>query len=367
MIEYKKFEPYIGEPDKERLLAAIRREPVDRVPNIDNLIEEKHVEKILGKHAGNTLAYGGNPAKGIQAEEIRPMYPDDFLDLCYVIGQDVIFFDAGMWTPFKRKNSEGKLVQVADKSIKNRKDFQKVILDPRPQLHNAIKYLKEYKEAVRKRDSKIGVGASYGCMMQTLYEFIVGMNDFMMMCYEDRGLVEDMLEISTDHFARITEILVKSGVDFIFIGDDVAFKTGLFLPPKLMKEIWVPRMARIMEPAAEAGVAIIFHSDGKIDELVEDLIHMGVDCINPLDPYGIDYRDYKKRFGSRVALCGNIDIEFPLAKGTPEDVEKDVIEHMEVLKPGFGYISDSSHSIVDYIPHQNYIAYINSVHKYGKY
>jgi len=94
---------------------------------------------------------------------------------------------------------------------------------------------------------------------------------------------------------------------------------------------------------------------------------MGVNCINPLDPYCIDYRDYKKRYGKRIALCGNIDIEFPLSKGTPEDVEKDVKEHMDVLKPGYGYVSNSSHSIVNYIPHENYIAYINSVHKYGKY
>jgi len=48
-------------------------------------------------------------------------------------------------------------------------------------------------------------------------------------------------------------------------------------------------------------------------------------------------------------------------------VEKDVKEHMDVLKPGYGYVSNSSHSIVNYIPHENYIAYINSVHKYGKY
>ncbi len=367
MIEYKQFEPYIGEPDKERLIAALKREPVDRVPNFDNLIEDKHVQKILGRYAGNTMSYGGDPAKGADAAAGRPMYPDDFIDLCNIIGQDVIFFDAGMWTPFKKHNQQGELVQVADKSVKDRKDFKKVVLDPDSQLENAKKYLAEYQEAVKKRKSRVGVSATYGCIMQTLYEFVVGMNDFMMMCYEDRTLVEEMLEISAVHFTDITEILVDQGADFIFIGDDVAFKTGLFLPPKLMREIWVPRMARIMAPAANAGVPILFHSDGKIDDIIEDLIEMGVDCINPLDPYGIDYRDYKKRFGSRLALCGNIDIEFPLAKGTPEDIEKDVIEHMKVLKPGYGYISDSSHSIVNYIPHQNYIAYINAVHKHGVY
>jgi uroporphyrinogen decarboxylase len=367
LIEYKKFEPYVGEPDKERLRAAIKMEPVDRVPNLDNLIEDRHVEKILGRYAGNTLAYEGDPAKGAGHEAVRPMYPDDFIDLCNVIGQDIIIFDAGIWTPFKKNGEDGNLIQVSDKSIKNRKDFELLTFDSKTQIDNAIKYTREYKNAVEAKKSKVGVVGCYGCILQTLYEFVVGMNDFMMMCYEDEELVDDMLEVSTEHFVKITKTLVKEKVDFIFLADDVAFKTGLFLPPKIMKKIWVPRMARIAEPAVNASIPIIFHSDGKIDDIVEDLIEMGVDCINPLDPYGIDYRDYKKRFGSRVALCGNIDIEFPLSKGTPEDVERDVAEHMNILKPGYGYVSDSSHSIVNYIPHENYIAYINSVHKYGVY
>ncbi|MHB9128825.1 MAG: uroporphyrinogen decarboxylase family protein, partial [Candidatus Humimicrobiaceae bacterium] len=85
------------------------------------------------------------------------------------------------------------------------------------------------------------------------------------------------------------------------------------------------------------------------------------------EPYGINYADYKKRFGARISFAGNVDIEFPLSKGTPEDIESDIKKHMEILKPGYGYIAACSHSIVNYIPHENFIAYINTIHKYGKY
>ena len=88
---------------------------------------------------------------------------------------------------------------------------------------------------------------------------------------------------------------MHEGIDTLGVGDDIAFKTGLFIPPKLFREIWVSRMARIVAPAVEAGLPVYFHSDGKIDEIIEDLIEMGVDCINPMDPYCIDYKDYKKR------------------------------------------------------------------------
>ncbi|MCG2789098.1 MAG: hypothetical protein L6405_03990 [Actinomycetia bacterium] len=367
-INTKTIDSYPGEPDIKRLIAAFRRQPVDRVPNFEVLYEDQHVEKFLGRPAGNTLAYGGDPAKGIVDPDIvRPMFPDDFIDLCNIIGQDAMVFDAGIWTPFKRKDETGKLVAVADRSVKTRKDFESLTLDSDRQINDAVKYLKEYKDTLKKRNSKIGVGCHYGCIAMTPYEFMVGMNDFMMMVYEDRGLVEDILEVSTQHFVKLTKAIVEAGADFIWPADDVAFKTGLFIPPKIMKEIWVPRMARIMEPAVNANVPVIFHSDGRIDDIVEDLIDMGLSCLNPLDPYSIDYREYKKRYGSRLCLSGNMDIDFPLAKGTPEDVDRDVKEHMEILKPGYGYVATCSHSIVNYIPHENVIAYLNAIHKYGIY
>ena len=368
VVNSKTINPYQGDPDIERLLSAFRREPVDRVPNFEVLYEDEHVEKFLGKPAGNTLAYGGDPAKGIvDPDVVRPMYPDDYIDLCNIIGQDAMVFDAGIWTPFVREDENGKMVQVADRSIKTRKDFEALTLNSDKQINNAVKYVKEYKETIKKRNSKIGVATLYGCISQTPYEFMVGMNDFMMMVYEDRQLVEDMLEVSTQHFVKMTKALVKAGVDFVWPADDVAFKTGLFIPPKIMREIWVPRMARIMEPAVNAGVPVMFHSDGKIDDIVEDLIEMGLSCLNPMDPYGIDYREYKKRYGDRLCLSGNVDIEFPLSKGTPEDVDADVKKHMEILKPGYGYVATCSHSIVNYIPHENVIAYINAIHEYGIY
>ena len=368
MINSKTIDPYEGEPDIGRLLSAFRREPVDRVPNFEVLYEDQHVEKFLGKPAGNTLAYGGDPAKGVvDPDKVRPMYPDDFIDLCNIIGQDAMVFEGGLWAPFMREDENGKMVQVADRSIKTRKDFEALTLNSDKQINNSVKYVKEYKDTIKKRNSKIGVACLYGCITQTPYEFMVGMNDFMMMVYEDRQLVEDILEVSTEHYVKMTKALVEAGIDFVWPADDVAFKTGLFIPPKIMKEIWVPRMARIMEPAVNAGIPVMFHSDGKIDDIVEDLIDMGVSCLNPMDPYGIDYREYKKRYGDRLCLSGNVDIEFPLSKGTPEDIDRDVKKHMEVLKPGYGYVGTCSHSIVNYIPHENVIAYLNAIHTYGIY
>ena len=359
-----KLEPFIGEPDVKRLIRAFRHEEVDRVPNFEVLIEDQHVEKLLGKYAGNTLAIGGDPAKGIEESEgARPMYPKDYIELCNLIGQDAIVIEA-IWTPFKQWKN-GKLVMVGDRSIKTRADFRRLVMPSESDIENKLKYVREYKEAVK--GTKIGVTVIFGSFFQTAYEFLFKMHDFMLLIYDDPDFIEDILEISTEYWVKFVKAVIKEGVDFMFHADDIAYKSGLFIRPEILKPMWLPKVRRIFEPILNAGLPILFHSDGKLDEIMDDLIDTGITCLHPMDPYSIDYRDYKKRYGNRIALQGNIDIENPLVEGTPEDVERDVKEHMEVLKPGGGYICGSSHSIVNYIPHENFIAMLNAIHKYGRY
>ena len=362
-------EPYQGQPDIQRLLDAFKRKKVDRVPNFEVLIEDTHVQKLLGRLAGNTLSFGGDPAKGVsEGEGARPMKPDDYIELCRIIGQDAIIVEA-IWTPFRKRRPDGTVGGlIADRSIKNRADFQRlVVLPDEKDIEAKMVFVREYRQALDRSGTRIGFCVLFSAFFQTLYEFVIGLEDTMKMVYEDRGFIEELLEVSADWCAKFCAAAVKNGVDFVWTADDVAFKTGLFLPPAIMREIWLPRLKKIHAPALAAGKPVMFHSDGNVEELIPMLLEAGVDCLNPLDPYGVDYRELKKKFGSRICLSGNIDIEFPLAHGTPADVEKDVREHMEALKPGGGYVCSSSHSIVNYVPHENIIAMLNAIHRYGQY
>ncbi len=362
------FESYSGEPDIQRLLDAFKHRKIDRVPNFEVLIEDKHVEKILGRYAGNTLAIGGDPAKGVEESEgARPMQAKDYLELCSIIGQDAMIVEA-IWTPFKLRHDDGTLSLAADRSIKSKRDYDKRIVPPADSdVEDKMQYVREYRQALDGSGSRIGFCVLIAAYFQTLYEFMIGMEDCMTLVYRDRDFIEELLEISTGYWVRFVKRALEEGVDFIWAADDVAFKTGLFLPPDIMKEMWLPHLQRIIEPAVNSGTPVMFHSDGKIDDIVPWLADIGVNCIQPMDPYGVDYREYKKRFGSLVCLAGNIDIEFPLAHGTPQEVEQDVKEHMKVLKPGGGYVATSSHSIVNYIPYENFVAMINAIHRYGGY
>ncbi|MHC4443913.1 MAG: uroporphyrinogen decarboxylase family protein [Planctomycetota bacterium] len=358
-------EPFQGQSDKQRLLATLRGEKTDRVPNFEILIEDQHVEKILGRKAGNTLGVGGDPAKGSEAAEgVRPMYPKDYIELCYIIGQDAIALEA-LWTPIKHKRPDGTIEPLNDRSIKSRKDLDRIVWPGQTEIDERMQYIREYVAAVR--GTNIGVILLGGCIFQTLYEFVIGLNDCMIMIMEDRQFFCELMSRSADYYEELFRQAAQAGIDILYPADDFAYNNGLFVRPQVFKEIWQSHFQRILHPVKKTGIPIWFHSDGKIDDAMEMLIDMGIDCVTPMDPTGIDYRDYKKRYGNRITLHGNIDITWPLVQGTPQDVENDVKQHFDVLKPGGRYIAGSSHSIVNYIPHQNFIAMINAFHKYAPY
>jgi uroporphyrinogen decarboxylase len=358
-------EPYKGDADKERLIACMRGEKTDRVPNFEILIEDQHVERLLGRKAGNTLGVGGDPAKGSEAAEgVRPMYPKDYIKLCKIIGQDAIAMEA-FWTPLKHKRENGSIGPITDRSIKSRIDADKIIWPTEADMEERLGYVREYVAAARGTD--IGVIFCGFCIFQTLYEFVLGLSDCMIMLMEDEDFFNELMSRSADYYAELVRRAIVEGVDMLFAADDFAYKSGLLVRPELFKRLWRPHFDRILEPARSANIPIMFHSDGKVDDCVDMLLDMGVNCLTPMDPSGVDYRDYKKRYGHRVTLHGNIDLTWPLATGTPADVEKDVLAHMDALKPGGRWIAGCSHSIVNYIPHENFIMMINAFHKYGMY
>ena len=185
-----------GEPDIKRLLGAMRRQPVDRVPNVEIVIEDKIVEKLLGRYGGNTLAYGGDPAKGMEGGgDVRPMHPKDWVEICNIIGQDTILLEA-LWTPFKMKGKDGKTVPISGKPVKTRMDFDKLIFPSDDDIEERMKYVREYKEAVK--GTKIGVGIVYATFVMTINEFLMHLDDFMMDVYEDYGFIEYMFDVSTE-------------------------------------------------------------------------------------------------------------------------------------------------------------------------
>jgi len=106
--------------------------------------------------------------------------------------------------------------------------------------------------------------------------------------------------------------------------------------------------------------------NGNIANMIPVLIEMGVNIINPIETCGGQQNiyDIKCKYGDRIALCGNIDINGVLLNGTVEQVKSDVAKHIEGLADGGGYIVASSHDIHELIPIENFYAMRDAVHEY---
>ena len=240
-------DPRFSPPDIDRLIAAMRGEPTDRVPNFEVLIEDQHVEKLLGRRAGNTLGVGGDPAKGSEAAEgVRPMFPADYLELCRIIGQDAIVLE-NLWTPIRQRLPDGRTVVWSDRSLKERADLERIVWPDESTIEERLSYVREYVDAAR----GTGIGVMYlcGCIWQTLYEFVIGLNDCMVMMIDETDLFEELVARSADYFAVLVRRVIAEGVDIIFLADDFAFNKGLFVRPSMMERLWLPYFDRIVAPA----------------------------------------------------------------------------------------------------------------------
>ena len=354
----------LKKPNKERIVQALIGEIPDRVPHFEVAIEDKVVKEILGRGAGSTLA----ASRGASDDTFfaPPMDPKDYIDIVNYTGQDVIGFES-LWVPAKYEDEQGNMHIINDGRIKTFEDLEKAIkpnweldLAPRKQ------YFDEYKKAIEGTD--IGLFYLTGALFQSSYQFLGGFDDFFVNVYTNRELAEALLDMCVDFYLHAIDIAIDAGLTFLFLADDVCFKQGTFLEPGLFKDLWLPRMQRLVKPAKDAGIPVMFHSCGNVTDIFEDIImELGVDCINPIEPYSNDIFEIKRKYGDKISISGNIDIAGPLAFGTPEEVDAEVKEHLEKLMVGGRYILSSNHSIMNDIPLKNYDALINALYKYGVY
>ena len=180
-------------------------------------------------------------------------------------------------------------------------------------------------------------------------------------------MIEACLDKVTEYHIKVVEMAVEAGLDMLYFADDVAYKSGTFINPVMFKELWLPRAKKIIAPAKQAGLPIMFHSCGNVTDIIPIFIELGVDCINPIEPYSMDIRQIKKQYGSTVAISGNVDIAGPLAFGTPDETYEDCKQLILDMKPGGRYIYTTCHSVTNDIPPDNYAAMRRAQRDHGVY
>lgn len=138
----------------------------------------------------------------------------------------------------------------------------------------------------------------------------------------------------------------KGKIHSVLIGNDMGSQTGLMLSPKLIREFVIPGARELVAQAKSFGLKVLYHSCGAINEVIPDLIDIGVDVVHPIqalaakmEPVGL-----KESYGDKVSFCGGVDAQNLLVNGKPEDVASKVNELRSIFKTGL--ILSPSHEAI---------------------
>ncbi len=190
--------------------------------------------------------------------------------------------------------------------------------DPsRPELyHDAEALVRDYG-----RDYYI-VGVTVTTIFETAWA-LRGLEQMMVDLVENPEVAEVILDIPFQYHLAAAKKLVELGVDMIWTGDDVGGQSAMLLSPTLWRQILKPRMARFFAELKRINprVKVAYHSDGLIYPIIPDLIEIGLDVLNPIQPACLDPARLKREYGDKLCFWGSIDEQHTLPFGTPEDVQ----------------------------------------------
>jgi uroporphyrinogen decarboxylase len=205
-----------------------------------------------------------------------------------------------------------------------------------------------------------GFHAAYGLMGQQRFAYAI---------YDAPKEVDALLELEGENAYRFAKVAAEEQLcPLHFIGDDIAYKNGLLFSPAFLRRTFIRMLRRCIEPLHEAGIKVIFHSDGNLWQIMDDLLDAGIDGLNPLEPIAsMELEPLKKRYGDRLILVGGIDCSQLLPLGTPDDIRREVKRAMQVAAPGGGFFIGSSSEVNPATPLENVLAFYEACHEYGRY
>ena len=204
-------------------------------------------------------------------------------------------------------------------------------------------------------------------------QFLRGFEDWFTDLAVDKKLAGALFDAAVEHNAAVAEQILKVGgdlADVVAFADDLGFQNGPIVSPELYRELFKPRHKKYFDTVKKYTSAFIhFHCCGSIYKLLDDLIELGVDVLNPVQVAAkdMDSSILGREFGDRLSFWGAIDTQVVLSKGTTEDVKAEVRRRIQDLAPDGGYILAAVHNIQPGVPVENIIAMFEAGKEYGKY
>lgn len=208
-----------------------------------------------------------------------------------------------------------------------------------------------------------------GNMQCTIWEtawYMRGMEVLMMDMMSEDEMAEFVLDKVTKLSVQRAEYFVRTGAEVLYLGDDVGMQRSVMMSKDLYQTWLKPRLKQVVDAARAINpdVIIFYHSCGFIEPFIEDLIEVGVDVLNPVQPECMDFREIHEKYGSRISFHGTIGTQTTMPFGTPEEVRAEVFKNLDIAGKKGGLLVSPTHLLEPEVPWENIRAYIQACRDY---
>ncbi|MDR0600968.1 MAG: uroporphyrinogen decarboxylase family protein [Treponema sp.] len=203
----------------------------------------------------------------------------------------------------------------------------------------------------------------------TLFErayILRGMQNFLVDMLEEEELTCALLDKITAFHVELAKRYVKLGVNCGRTVDDYGSQTGMMMSPSTWRKLIKPKLARIHAVYRDAGIPVIHHSCGSIMPIIGDLIEIGVNVLNPVQPKALDVEKLSGEYGDKLAFFGGICNQEVLPFKGPEEIDAHVKYMVETLGRNGRYIIAPSNGVGKDVPLENVAAFYAAAQKYRR-
>jgi len=173
---------------------------------------------------------------------------------------------------------------------------------------------------------------------------------------------EELIERLTDHQLEIVERLLALPVDGILFSDDWGYQQGVLVGAERWRRIFKPRLARLYQRVHEAGKYVLTHCCGSIEEILPDVIEIGLDVYQSVQPEAKNNDPYelKRKYGDRITFWGGLGSQSTIPFGTPDEIRAEVTKLCRQMGRGGGYILAPAKPLQPETPTENAAAVVEA-------
>lgn len=221
--------------------------------------------------------------------------------------------------------------------------------------------LRDAEETIAANKEELFVVPNFGFALFERAWSLRGFEQFFMDMVTDPAYAGLLLDRITEIQLALIHQFLDLGVDGGYFGDDYGAQKNLLFSPRMWRTLIKPRLARLFAPFKERGLPIIMHSDGQIQQILPDLVEIGLTTLNPVQPEVMDHAGLQEHYGGRLSFYGGISTQTVLPHGSENEVKTAVAHAIHTLAPQeTALVVAPSHRMMSDIPLQNVAAMLDA-------